>query len=50
MLGKMAKEMPGINSKQEVVGSQDEEVIFFHSKLQWIICLGNLRMGVTLTF
>lgn len=26
MLGKMAKEMPGINSKQEVVGSQDEEM------------------------
>ena len=34
MLGKMAKEMPGINSKQEVVGSQDEEVIFLHSKPQ----------------
>ena len=28
MLGKMAKEMPGINSKQEVLGSQDEEVTF----------------------
>jgi len=26
MLGKMAKEMPGINSKQEVLGSQDEEM------------------------
>ena len=26
MLGKMAKEMPGINSKQDAAGSQEEEV------------------------
>ena len=31
MLGKMAKEMPGINTKQEVLGSQDEEVVFLQS-------------------
>ena len=34
MLGKMAKEMPGINSKQDAAGSQEEEVrvIAFISK------------------
>ena len=29
MLGKMAKEMPGISSKQDAMGSQDEEVSIF---------------------
>ena len=30
MLGKMAKEMPGINSKQDAAGSQEEEVRVIH--------------------
>ena len=42
MLGKMAKEMPGINTKQEVLGSQDEEVIFLDSKCQLTFIFGDL--------
>ena len=41
MLGKMAKEMPGINSKQDTAGSQEEEVrvIPFISNAWTFFCL-----------
>ena len=41
MLGKMAKEMPGINSKQDAAGSQEEEVraIPFKSNVWTFFCL-----------
>ena len=41
MLGKMAKEMPGINSKQDAAGSQEEEVrvIAFISNVWTFFCL-----------
>ena len=45
MLGKMAKEMPGINSKQDALGSQEEEVrvIPFKSNV-WTFFLPQMNM------
>ena len=44
MLGKMAKEMPGINSKQDTAGSQEEEVRAIPLQKQCVDFLPQMNM------